>query len=128
VNTLLLGVISRPPLVTATAMPPNERALASVARNAFTRSFVTSSPLMSPIAAPARSATGKHHHTPQWTAAHAASTLAQHEDRAEREVEVAGDDREGDGAGGDADGRVLENQVEQVLRREEDWARRQRSK
>ena len=69
VNTLLLGVISRPPLVTPTAMPPNTRALASVARNAFTRSFVTSSPLMSPIAAPEASATGKAHHTPKWTAA-----------------------------------------------------------
>ena len=55
-------------------MPPNVRALASVARNAFTRSFVTSSPLMSPIARPEPIATGNVHHTPQWTAAHAPST------------------------------------------------------
>src|SRR5215469_2945093 len=107
VNTLLLGVISRPPWVTPTAMPPNVRALASVARNAFTCSFVTSSPLMRPITKPEKIATGNAHH------------LAQNEDRPEREVEVTGDDREGDGARGDADGRVLEDEVEEVLRGEE---------
>ena len=74
VNALLIGVISRPPWVTPTAMPPNERPLASVARNALTRSFVTSSPLMRPMIAPEPIATGKHHATPQWTAAHAPST------------------------------------------------------
>ncbi len=74
VNALLAGVISSPPLVTPTAMPPNVRAVASVARNAFTRSFVTSSPLMRPIAAPATIATGNAHATPMWTAAYAAST------------------------------------------------------
>src|SRR5947209_6929775 len=74
VNTLLLGVIRRPPLVTATANPPNDRAVASVARNALIRSLVTSSPLIMPIAAPAAIATGNAHHTPMWTAAHAAST------------------------------------------------------
>jgi hypothetical protein len=74
VNTLLDGVISRPPWVTPTAMPANVRAVASVARNAFTRSTVTSSPLMSPITTPARIAMGNAHHTPKWTAAYAPST------------------------------------------------------
>ena len=69
VNTLLVGVISRPPWVTPTAMPPNVSADASVARKALMRSFVTSNPLMAPIAAPDRSATGNAHTTPMWTAA-----------------------------------------------------------
>ena len=74
-------------------MPPNERPVASVARKALTRSFVTSSPLISPIVAPATIATGKAHHTPRWTAASAASTSLEDEDRPKRQVEIAGDDR-----------------------------------
>ena len=74
VNTLLVGVISRPPFVTATANPPNVSAVASVARNALMRSFVTSKPLMAPISAPATIATGNAHTTPTWTAKYAAST------------------------------------------------------
>ena len=60
--------------VTPSARPVNESPLASVARNALTRSFVTITPLTRPISAPEPIATGKHHHTPQWTAAHAPST------------------------------------------------------
>jgi hypothetical protein len=64
VNTGLVGVISRPPSVTPTAMPPNVSAVASVARKALMRSFVTSSPLISPIAAPERIVTGNAQYTP----------------------------------------------------------------
>jgi hypothetical protein len=64
VNTGLLGVISSPPSVTPTAIPPNVRAVASVARNALILSFVTSSPLISPIAAPEKIVTGNAQYTP----------------------------------------------------------------
>ena len=69
------GMISKPPL-TASAIPVNASAVASVARNALTRSFVMIAPLTRPIAAPETIATGKHHHTPQCTAAHAHRTSA----------------------------------------------------
>ena len=46
-------------------MPPKVSADASVARNALMRSFVTSNPLMAPIAAPESSAMGNAHATPQ---------------------------------------------------------------
>ena len=68
-------MISTPPLAPS-AIPVNASAVASVARNAFTRSFVMIVPLTRPMAAPETIATGKHHHTPQWTAAHAHRTSA----------------------------------------------------
>ena len=67
------GVMSCPWLI-ALSMPKKTSPEASVARKALTRSLVIRSPLISPIAAPAASATGNASQMFQCTAAQAATS------------------------------------------------------
>jgi len=112
---VLLETSTRKPPVIATAAPRNTRLVASVARNAFTRSLVTSSPLTRPSSAAREDRCGQSVPDAEVDGGLGGADAGRRVHRPEREVEVPRDDHQRHRARHDPDRRVLVEDVEQVV-------------